>query len=71
MILTYRNFSVSTTVCIPVITAIDAWDSDRQTNKLTEEQFKAWVREASKVRQEYKTGDISGEQMLKHLLGNT
>ena len=46
---------------------MDAWDSDRQTNKLTEEQFKAWIAEASKARQAYKAGDISGEEMLKRL----
>jgi hypothetical protein len=43
---------------------MDAWDSGRQTNKLTEEQFKAWVSEASKARQAYKAGDISGEEMI-------
>lgn len=44
---------------------MDAWDSDRQTNKLTEEQFKAWVSEASKARQAYKARDISGEEMIR------
>lgn len=43
---------------------MDAWDSDRQTNKLTEEQFKAWVSEASKARHEYKAGGISGDELL-------
>ena len=47
---------------------MDAWDSDRQTNKLTEEQFKAWIEEASKARQAYRQGKISGEKMLKRLL---
>jgi hypothetical protein len=46
---------------------MDAWDSDRQTNKLPEEQFRAWIAEASKARQAYKAGDISGEEMLKRL----
>jgi len=32
---------------------MDAWDSGRQTNKMTEEQFKDWISEASKSRQEY------------------
>ncbi|HBR02925.1 MAG TPA: hypothetical protein DD738_09965, partial [Ruminiclostridium sp.] len=43
---------------------MDAWDSDRQTNKLTEDEFKAWADVASKARQEYKRGKISGEEML-------
>lgn len=48
---------------------MDAWDSDKPTNKLTEEQFKAWVSEASKARQEYKASRIGGEELLK-LIGS-
>ncbi|WP_195376840.1 hypothetical protein [Anaerotruncus rubiinfantis] len=48
---------------------MDAWDSDRQTNKISEDQFKIWIAEASKARQVYKAGDISGEKMLKRLSG--
>lgn len=40
---------------------MDAWYSDRQTNKMTEEQLKAWTNMASKARLEYKQGEISGE----------
>ena len=46
---------------------MDSWESDRSTNKMTEEQFKTWVAEASKARQEYKSGRISGEEMLDHI----
>ncbi|HBC30276.1 MAG TPA: hypothetical protein DC024_03365 [Clostridiales bacterium] len=46
---------------------MDAWDSDRQTNKMTEEQFKAWISAASKARQEYKAGVISGRELLKRI----
>jgi hypothetical protein len=46
---------------------MDAWDSDRQTNKLTEEQFKAWIAEASKARQAYRQGKISGEEMISRI----
>ncbi len=45
----------------------DAWDSDRQTNKLTEEQFKAWIAEASKARQEYKVGKITGKALIARI----
>lgn len=47
---------------------MDAWDSDRQTNKLTEEQFKYWVSEESKARQAYKAGEISSEEFIKRVL---
>ncbi len=43
---------------------IDAWDRDKPTNKITEEQFKKWASEASKARQEYKAGGISGDELL-------
>lgn len=46
---------------------MDAWDSDRQTNKLTEEQFKSWISEASKARQKYKAGGISGEELMERV----
>lgn len=46
---------------------MDAWDSDRTTNKLTEEQFKAWAEIASKARRAYKAGEISGEEMLRRV----
>lgn len=46
---------------------MDAYDSDRQTNKLTEEQFKVWTDMASKARHEYKTGRINGEEMLRRI----
>lgn len=44
---------------------MDAWNSGRETNKLTKEQFKAWITEASKARQQYKAGKITGEEMLR------
>ena len=50
---------------------MDAWDSDRQTNKLTEKQFKAWTEIASKARLEYKLGEISGEGMVKRISEGT
>lgn len=46
---------------------MDAWDSERPTNKLTEEQFKAWTDTASKARLEYKSGKISGDEMLRRI----
>ena len=49
---------------------MDAWDGDRQTNKMTEEQFKAWTDMASKARQEYKSGKISGEELLRRISEN-
>ena len=44
---------------------MDAWDSECQTNKLTETEFKAWTSMASKARQEYKQGMICGENMVR------
>ena len=49
---------------------MDAWESDRQTNKLTEAEFKAWTDLASKARQEYKLGDIDGETLIKRISEN-
>lgn len=46
---------------------MDAWEGNRQTNKLTEEQFKGWTDIASKARQEYKTGEISGGELIKRI----
>ena len=46
---------------------MDAWDSGRETNKLTKEQFKAWITEASKARQEYKAGEITGEVLIARI----
>ena len=50
---------------------MDAWDSDRSTNKMTEKQFKAWTDMASKARQEYKQGTITGEELLKLISEHT
>lgn len=50
---------------------MDSWESDRPTKKLTEEQFKVWISEASKARQEYKAGIISGEEMLGRISHKT
>jgi len=50
---------------------MDAWESDHKINKLTEEQFKTWTDMASKARQEYKAGEISGEEMVKRISENT
>lgn len=46
---------------------MNSWESDRSTNKLTEEQFKAWISEASKARKEYKSGAISGDELVKRI----
>jgi hypothetical protein len=46
---------------------MDAWDSDGQTNKLTEKEFKAWTDMASKAKQEYKSGTIDGENLIKRI----
>lgn len=50
---------------------MDAWESGHETNKLTEEQFKAWTDMASIARKEYKTGEISGEEMVKKVSENS
>ena len=44
---------------------MDALDSDRETNKLTEEEFKTWSENASKIRQEYRLGKITWEEMIE------
>lgn len=46
---------------------MDAWDSDKPTNKITEEAFKAWTDMASKARQEYKAGKINGEELVRRI----
>lgn len=48
---------------------LDAWDSDRRTNKMSEEQFRAWTDLASKARRAYKAGEISGEDLVRRILG--
>lgn len=40
-------------------------------NSLTKEEFKAWVAAASKARQDYKAGEISGEKMVELVLEKT
>jgi len=50
---------------------MDAWESGHETNKLTEEQFKAWKDMASKARKEYKAGEISVQDMVTRISENT
>lgn len=50
---------------------MDAWDSERLTNKLTKTEFKTWTDIASKARQAYKAGEISGEELMKRISENT
>ncbi|WP_313528027.1 DUF6076 domain-containing protein [Anaerotignum sp.] len=50
---------------------IDAWDSDRLTNKLSEEEFKQWSYLASQLRLAYKEGHITGKQMIEKLSKST
>ncbi len=50
---------------------MDAWDSDRQTNKMGEVQFKAWTDAASQARRAYKAGEISGEDLVRRILGES
>lgn len=40
-------------------------------NSLTKEEFKAWVATASKARQDYKVGEISGDEMIDALSKST
>lgn len=47
---------------------IDSWESNSPTNKLTEEEFKTWIADASKARQKYKAKMISGDDMLNQIL---
>lgn len=49
---------------------MDAWERGHETNKLTEEQFKAWTDMASKARKEYKAGEISGQDMVTRISEN-
>lgn len=46
---------------------MDAWDSNRQTNKMSKDEFKTWTELASKARLSYKRGEISGEEMVKQI----
>ena len=50
---------------------MDSWETDHSTNKMTEEEFKSWIADASKARQEYKSGRISGEEMLGRISKKT
>ena len=50
---------------------MDAWGTERQTNKLTESEFNAWTDMASKARLEYKLGEISGEDLIKKISEKT
>lgn len=50
---------------------IDAWDSDRETNKISEEEFKRWSYLASQLRLTYKEGHITGEEMIEILSKST
>lgn len=50
---------------------IDAWDSDRPTNKISEQDFKQWSSLASQLRLAYKEGHITGEQMVGLLSKST
>ena len=40
------------------------------TSKLTKKQFKTWIEIASKVRQEYKQGEISREDFIRIISEN-
>lgn len=46
---------------------IDAWDSDRPTNKISEEEFKKWSSHASQLRLDYKENKLDGEEIIKAL----
>lgn len=50
---------------------IDAWDSDRETNKLSASGFRHWSDIASNLRLAYKEGHITGEQMIEALSKRT
>ena len=50
---------------------IDAWDSDRETNKLSAREFRDWSDIASNLRLAYKEGHITGEQMIEALSKST
>lgn len=49
---------------------MDSWESEHPSNKLTEEEFKAWTDRASKARLEYKRGEVSGEDLIKRISEN-
>lgn len=46
---------------------IDAWDSNRETNSITEEEFRHWSSHASQLRLDYKAGKLDGEELIKAL----
>lgn len=46
---------------------MDAWDSNRQTNKLSKDEFMTWTELASNARLAYKQGEISGEEMIQRI----
>lgn len=46
---------------------IDAWDSDRETNKISEKEFRHWSSHASQLRLDYKAGKLDGEELVKAL----
>lgn len=46
---------------------IDAWDSDRETTSITEEEFRHWSSHASQLRLDYKEGNLDGEELVKAL----
>ena len=50
---------------------IDAWDSDRETNKLSASEFRDWSNSATDVRASYKAGNITGEAMILALENST
>ncbi len=47
---------------------IDAWDSDRDTNKISNSEFRNWSDLASKLKRKYKQKEISGEDMIAAVL---
>lgn len=50
---------------------IDAWDSERETNKLSASEFRHWSDIASNLRLAYKEDHITGEQMIEALSKST
>jgi len=50
---------------------IDAWDSERETNKLSEYEFKYWSMIASNLRLAYKEGKLDGKAMIEALEKST
>ena len=47
---------------------IDAFGSSRDTNKISEDKFKAWSDSASELKRAYKQKEISGEDMIAAVL---